>query len=165
MWAAFGALLICQFLIDFDTQFLPDSLNYPLLWLGLIGAAAGWTGVSLNASVWGAVFGYLSLWLVYHGFRLITGKEGMGYGDFKLLAALGAWLGADYLHRDHPRLFAGGRGDRPRHCALPASWRTRTFRSPSALSWPARAWSASWRARTSCRQWIPFAFPLGALVH
>jgi leader peptidase (prepilin peptidase)/N-methyltransferase len=97
LWAAFGALLVCQFLIDFDTQFLPDSLNYPLLWLGLIGAAIGWTGVALSSAVWGAVFGYLSLWLVYHAFRLVTGKEGMGHGDFKLLAALGAWLGADYL--------------------------------------------------------------------
>ena len=97
LWAAFAALLVCQFLIDFDTQFLPDSLNYPLLWLGIIGAAMGWTGVALNAAVWGVVFGYLSLWLVYHGYRLATGKEGMGYGDFKLLAALGAWLGADYL--------------------------------------------------------------------
>jgi leader peptidase (prepilin peptidase)/N-methyltransferase len=97
LWAAFAALLICQFLIDFDTQFLPDSLNYPLLWLGLIGAAMGWTGVALDSALWGAVFGYLSLWLVYHAYRLATGKEGMGYGDFKLLAALGAWFGADYL--------------------------------------------------------------------
>ena len=53
--------------------------------------------MALASSVWGAVFGYLSLWLVYHAFRLVTGKEGMGHGDFKLLAALGAWLGADYL--------------------------------------------------------------------
>jgi leader peptidase (prepilin peptidase)/N-methyltransferase len=64
LWAAFGALLVCQFLIDFDTQYLPDSLNYPLLWLGLIGAAMGWTGVSVSSAVWGAVFGYLSLWLM-----------------------------------------------------------------------------------------------------
>ena len=97
LWAAFGALLVCQFLIDLETQLLPDALNYPLLWLGLIGAALGWTGVSLAMAVWGAVFGYLSLWAVYHLYRLATGKEGMGYGDFKLLAALGAWLGADYL--------------------------------------------------------------------
>jgi len=97
LWAAFVALLVCQFLIDLDTQLLPDSLNYALLWLGLMGAASGWIGVSLSLSVWGAVAGYLSLWSVYHAYRLITGKEGMGYGDFKLLAALGAWLGADYL--------------------------------------------------------------------
>ena len=97
LWAAFAALLVCQFLIDLDTQLLPDTLNYLLLWLGLIGAALGWTGVPLGIAVWGAVLGYLSLWAVYHLFRLATGKEGMGYGDFKLLAALGAWLGADYL--------------------------------------------------------------------
>ncbi len=97
LWAAFAALLICQFLIDLDTQLLPDSLNYALLWLGLGAAALGLTGIALSSAVWGAVFGYLSLWLVYHAYRLATGKEGMGYGDFKLLAALGAWLGADYL--------------------------------------------------------------------
>lgn len=95
-WAAFAAILICQFLIDLDTQLLPDSLNYMLLWLGLIVAALGGT-VSLNAAVWGAVGGYGILWLFFHGYRLLTGKEGMGYGDFKLMAALGAWLGADYL--------------------------------------------------------------------
>ncbi len=97
LWAMFATLLICQFLIDLDTQLLPDTLNYLLLWLGLIGAAMGLTGVPVAMAVWGAVFGYLSLWAVYHLFRLATGKEGMGYGDFKLLAALGAWLGADYL--------------------------------------------------------------------
>jgi len=93
LWAAFAALLICQFLIDLDTQYLPDSLNYMLLWLGLIGAAAGLTAVPLASAVWGAVFGYLGLWVIYHAYRLATGKEGMGYGDFKLLAAIGAWLG------------------------------------------------------------------------
>lgn len=97
LWAAFAALLVCQFLIDLDTQLLPDSLNYTLLWLGLAGAAIGWTGVPLSSAVWGAIAGYLSLWSVYHAYRLITGKEGMGYGDFKLLAAMGAWFGADYL--------------------------------------------------------------------
>ncbi|RZL67814.1 MAG: prepilin peptidase, partial [Variovorax sp.] len=97
LWAAFCALLICQFLIDLDTQLLPDTLNYLLLWLGLGAAALGLTGIPLGAAVWGAILGYLSLWLVYHAYRLATGKEGMGYGDFKLLAALGAWLGADYL--------------------------------------------------------------------
>ena len=95
-WAVFAALLVCQFLIDLDTQLLPDSLNYLLLWLGLIVAALGWT-VSLSAAVWGAAAGYLILWGFYHLYRLMTGKEGMGYGDFKLMAALGAWLGADYL--------------------------------------------------------------------
>ena len=163
LWAAFGALLICQFLIDFDTQFLPDALNYPLLWLGLIGAAMGWTGVSLNTAVWGAVFGYLSLWLVYHAYRLATGKEGMGHGDFKLLAALGAWLGADYLiaiilvssvvgavigltlrfagklaHKDIPIAFGPFLAGAGLICLVAG---------PAVV-----------------KQWIPFAFPFGALA-
>ena len=96
VWAVFSAILIAQFFIDFDTQLLPDRLNYPLLWLGLISATAGWT-VPLKSAIWGAVAGYLSLWLLYHAYRLITGKEGMGYGDFKLLAALGVWFGAEHV--------------------------------------------------------------------
>ena len=65
----------------------------PLLWGGLAVSALHWTSVPLEAAVWGAIAGYLSLWLVYWGFKLLTGKEGMGYGDFKLFAALGAWFG------------------------------------------------------------------------
>ena len=71
---------------------LPDALTLPLLWAGLIAAALGWT-LPLTNALWGATAGYLSLWSVYWLFKLTTGKEGMGYGDFKLLAALGAWLG------------------------------------------------------------------------
>ena len=97
LWAAFSAILVCQFVIDLDTQLLPDSLNYLLLWLGMMGAAYGLTGVSPTSAIWGAVFGYLSLWIVYRLYRAATGKEGMGFGDFKLLAALGAWLGAPFL--------------------------------------------------------------------
>lgn len=96
-WAVFGCILIAQFLIDFDTQLLPDDLNYPLLWLGLIAAASGWTQVPLKSAVWGAVFGYLSLWTIYQAHKALTGKEGMGHGDFKLLAALGAWFGVEFL--------------------------------------------------------------------
>ncbi|MBC5781920.1 prepilin peptidase [Ramlibacter sp. USB13] len=95
-WAAFAALLICLFLIDMDTQILPDDLNYALLWLGLLASSMGWT-VSLSSAVWGAALGYSVFWLIFQLFKLATGKEGMGYGDFKLLAALGAWLGAPYL--------------------------------------------------------------------
>ena len=95
-WAAFSALLICLFLIDMDTQILPDDLNYALLWLGLLAAAVGWT-VPLKSAVWGAALGYGVFWAIFQAFKLATGKEGMGYGDFKLLAALGAWLGAEYL--------------------------------------------------------------------
>lgn len=97
LWACFCALLVCQFCIDLDTQLLPDTLNYLLLWLGLIAAAMEWTSVTSASAIWGAAIGYLSLWSVYHLYRLATGKEGMGYGDFKLLAGLGAWLGAESL--------------------------------------------------------------------
>ena len=93
LWCLFSAVLLAAALIDWDTTLLPDDLTLPLMWAGLIGAALGWTGVSLTDSLWGAVGGYMSLWLVYWGFKLITGKEGMGYGDFKLFAALGAWFG------------------------------------------------------------------------
>lgn len=88
-------VLVAATFIDWDTQLLPDDLTMPLLWAGLLFAAigAGFAGVSLPDAVFGAIAGYLSLWLVYWGFKLATGKEGMGYGDFKLLGALGAWLG------------------------------------------------------------------------
>ena len=92
LWCAVGAVLLAASLIDWDTTLLPDGLTVPLAWGGLLAAACGWT-VPLHTAVVGAVAGYLSLWSVYWLFKLATGKEGMGYGDFKLLAALGAWLG------------------------------------------------------------------------
>lgn len=92
-WALFCALLVALAGIDWDTTLLPDDLTYPLLWAGLIAAALQWINVPLFAAVMGAVAGYLSLWSVYWAFKLATGKEGMGYGDFKLFAALGAWFG------------------------------------------------------------------------
>ena len=92
IWCAFAATLLALAAIDWDTTLLPDSLNQPLLWAGLFVAHLGWT-VPLHISLAGALLGYLSLWSVYWVFKLATGKEGMGYGDFKLLAALGAWLG------------------------------------------------------------------------
>ena len=88
--------LIALTFIDFDTQLLPDQITLPLLWLGLILNMNG-LFVDLRTAVIGAAAGYLSLWLVFHSFRLLTGKEGMGYGDFKLLAMLGAWLGWQLL--------------------------------------------------------------------
>lgn len=95
--AGVSALLFVWFLIamsfiDLDTQLLPDELTLPLIWLGLIVNLEG-TFVPLRGAVLGAAAGYLSLWLVYWMFRAFTGKEGIGYGDFKLLAALGAWMG------------------------------------------------------------------------
>ena len=86
------AVLIVLTAIDLDHQLLPDSLTLPLLWVGLLINMTG-TFTSLESALLGAVFGYLSLWSVYWLFKIITGKEGMGYGDFKLLAALGAWFG------------------------------------------------------------------------
>jgi len=107
-WPACAALVLTWFLIaltfiDIDHQLLPDSLTLPLLWLGLFlslwtaqGAGAA-LPVDTRSSVIGAMAGYVSLWSVYHLFRLLTGKDGMGYGDFKLFAALGAWLGWQML--------------------------------------------------------------------
>lgn len=99
--AAVGALLLIWALvaltaIDFDTQYLPDDITLPLLWAGLLFNVFG-TFTTLPNAVLGAAIGYLTLWTVYWVFKLVTGKEGMGYGDFKLLAALGAWLGWQML--------------------------------------------------------------------
>ncbi|ERS83963.1 N-methyltransferase [Marinobacter sp. C1S70] len=88
--------LVALTMIDFDTQLLPDGITLPLMWLGLV---LNYFGVltDFTSAFWGAVAGYLSLWSVYWLFKLATGKEGMGHGDFKLLAALGAWLGWQLL--------------------------------------------------------------------
>jgi leader peptidase (prepilin peptidase)/N-methyltransferase len=106
-WPALAGLVLTWFLvaltfIDVDHQLLPDNMTLPLLWIGLSislwGPLAGANiPVDLRSSVIGAIAGYVSLWSVYHLFRLATGKEGMGYGDFKLYAALGAWLGFKML--------------------------------------------------------------------
>ncbi|PIY28763.1 MAG: prepilin peptidase [Comamonadaceae bacterium CG_4_10_14_3_um_filter_60_42] len=93
VWCAFCASLLTLTLIDWDTTLLPDDLTLPLLWGGLAVAALNLTPIGLPDAFWGAVGGYMSLWLVYWAFKLVTGKEGMGYGDFKLFAALGAWFG------------------------------------------------------------------------
>lgn len=91
LWVLLAGLVALAF-IDLDTRLLPDSITLPLIWVGLIANLNG-ALVPLSEAVIGAVAGYLVLWTVYHLFRLLTGKEGMGFGDFKLLAALGAWLG------------------------------------------------------------------------
>ncbi len=92
-WCGFSAVLVTLAMIDWDTTLLPDNLTLPLLWAGLLSAAFRWIEVPLFDAVMGAAAGYLSLWTVYWGFKLATGKEGMGFGDFKLYAALGAWFG------------------------------------------------------------------------
>ncbi|MGX5673022.1 prepilin peptidase [Thermomonas fusca] len=96
-WKGFGAMLLTSYLvalsgIDFRTRLLPDQLTLPLLWLGMIAAVEN-LYVGQKAAILGAMAGYLSLWSVYWVFKQLTGKEGMGHGDFKLLAALGAWIG------------------------------------------------------------------------
>jgi leader peptidase (prepilin peptidase) / N-methyltransferase len=106
-WPALAAAVLTAFLIaltfiDIDRQLLPDGLTLPLMWLGLLLSLFGPqlgspVPVDVRSSLMGAIAGYLSLWSVYHLFRLVTGKEGMGYGDFKLFAALGAWLGWQML--------------------------------------------------------------------
>src|SRR5450432_462073 len=91
-------ILIALTFIDFDTQLLPDNLTLPLLWAGLLANVLGAVpSVSLRDAIIGAIAGYLVLWTVYWLFKLIRGKEGMGYGDFKLLGAMGAWLGWQML--------------------------------------------------------------------
>ncbi|HEY3430921.1 MAG TPA: A24 family peptidase [Rhodocyclaceae bacterium] len=100
-WALLGALLflsacIALTFIDFDTQLLPDDITLPLIWLGLLFNIND-VFANLQSAVIGAIAGYLSLWAVYWLFKLATGKEGMGYGDFKLLAAIGAWVGWQML--------------------------------------------------------------------
>ena len=97
LWAIavifFSFALIALTFIDIDTMLLPDQITLPLMWVGIAAALVGLSPVSLQDAIIGAMVGYLSLWSLFWCFKLITGKEGMGYGDFKLLAALGAWLG------------------------------------------------------------------------
>lgn len=99
-WAFVFALITLTF-IDFDTQLLPDDITLPLLWLGLLfnlnGGSTSFGFTDLKSAVIGAILGYLILWSVYWLFKLVTGKEGMGYGDFKLLGAIGAWFGWQML--------------------------------------------------------------------
>jgi leader peptidase (prepilin peptidase)/N-methyltransferase len=92
-WCGFSASVLALASIDWDTTLLPDDITLPLLWAGLCAAGLRLTDTPLPDALWGAVAGYVSLWLVYWAFKLVTGKEGMGYGDFKLFAALGAWFG------------------------------------------------------------------------
>ncbi len=91
-----GWALLALAVIDFDTQYLPDAITLPFLWLG-VAFNLGGTFTTLESSVIGAMAGYMVLWIVFQAFRLITGREGMGFGDFKLLAMLGAWLGWQQL--------------------------------------------------------------------
>ena len=92
-WAVFATLLLTLSIIDWQTTLLPDDLTQTLVWTGLMASAAGWLSLELHQAVWGVVAGYGSLWAIATTFEAITGKQGMGAGDFKLLAGLGAWVG------------------------------------------------------------------------
>ena len=92
-WAGFFPTLLALALVDAETMLLPDVLTLPLMWVGMIAGHLGWTGLPLSDAMWGAVAGYLSLWLVYQVFLRLTGKHGLGGGESKLLAAFGALLG------------------------------------------------------------------------
>lgn len=92
-WAGFACALLTLGFIDANTRLLPDAITQPLAWAGLLAASLGLSGIGLDVSLWGATAGYLFLWSVYWVFKGLTGKDGMGQGDFKLLAGLGAWLG------------------------------------------------------------------------
>jgi len=93
LWCGVCAVLVAAAMIDWDTTYLHDDLTGPLLWAGLLAASLGWIPLGLKDSLWGAAAGYMSLWTVNALFRLVRGTDGMGNGDFKLLAALCAWLG------------------------------------------------------------------------
>ena len=97
LWCGFVAALIALAMIDWDTTLLPDVINQPLLWAGLLAALLGWTPISLENAVIGAVAGYMSLWFIAWLYEKLRGQIGMAPGDFKLLAALGAWLGWQML--------------------------------------------------------------------
>jgi leader peptidase (prepilin peptidase)/N-methyltransferase len=92
-WAFFASMLLALSVIDWQTTLLPDDLTQALVWVGLMVSASGWVDLDLHQSVWGAVTGYAALWAIATAFERATGKQGMGAGDFKLLAGLGAWLG------------------------------------------------------------------------
>jgi leader peptidase (prepilin peptidase)/N-methyltransferase len=162
-WCAFSALLIALFLIDLETQLLPDDLNYVLLWLGISVSLLG-QGISLSSSLYGVIFGYVSLWSITKLYYVLSGKVGMGNGDFKLLAALGAWFGAEYLFAlillsSLVGSVIGG--------LMLASGRLADRNIPIAFG-PFLAGAgllAMLVGPENLKQWVPFAFPLGTLQH
>jgi len=107
-WSVFATSLLALAFIDWDTLLLPDDITQPLLWAGLLASLPGWSGTTLTHAVLGAAAGYLSLWAVYWAFKIAAGKDAIGAGDFKMFAAIGAWMGYAPLAKScwlHP--FAG----------------------------------------------------------
>ena len=150
LWCGFCAALVALAGIDWDTTLLPDDLTLPLLWAGLVGARAAAGPIPLADALWGAVAGYLSLWSVYWLFKLTTGKEGMGFGDFKLLAALGAWLGWKMIL---PIVLLAPRSSVPWSASrmkMSARAARRPLRARSGRSSPAPAWSCCSPAPSAC---------------
>jgi leader peptidase (prepilin peptidase)/N-methyltransferase len=96
-WCVFVSGMVALAVMDWETTILPDDLTLPLLWCGLLAATSGLTGIDVRSAVWGAAGGYAALWCIYQAYRLLTGAEGLGFGDFKLFAAIGAWGGLDVL--------------------------------------------------------------------
>lgn len=126
VWLLFIWVAIALTAIDLQHQLLPDTLTLPLLWAGLLSAALGWLPVAADQSIMGAIAGYSSLWLLFQVHRWLRGRDGMGYGDFKLLAALGAWLGPLALA---PLVFLGALAG----LLAASSVRLMTGRMPEAL--------------------------------
>jgi len=93
LWALMGSALMCLTQIDWEHQLLPDAITQPLLWLGLLGANFGLLNLTPQEALWGAAVGYTSFWVIANGYRILCARDGMGQGDMKLLAALGAWMG------------------------------------------------------------------------
>lgn len=162
-WCAFAALLIALCMIDFDTQLLPDDLNYLLLWSGISVALLGWGRIPVASSLQGAIFGYLSLWSVTKLYYVLRGKVGMGNGDFKLLAALGAWFGVEYLFAlillsSLVGSVVGGLllvAGRLAHRDIPIAFGP--FLAGAGLL-------AMLMGPEKLQDWAPFAFPLGGLL-
>lgn len=96
-WCVFVSVMVALAVMDWETTILPDALTLPLLWCGLLAASGGISGIDVRDAVWGAAAGYVSLWSIYQAYRLFTGADGLGFGDFKLFAAIGAWGGLEIL--------------------------------------------------------------------
>lgn len=146
LWAGFATVLLTLAVIDARTTWLPDELTQPLLWSGLLASALAWTDLALPDAVYGAVAGYLSLWALNGAFMLWRGQVGMGHGDFKLLAALGAWFGPAAL----PQMALAASVS----ALLVAGWGLLRQRPQSRMAFgPYLALAGAWQMLTAAMQW------------